>query len=599
MCSGAVNVPVVLVPSLAVFSRPVQAVPVPVEAQPVTAKEVSQKDTSPACLGSLPAGDACKPAVVRELSQETKTMPPSSSAPPVSAPVPQQLPTRSTDKPASCDKKRAPHASPAEDSASGNEEPAHGQAPTSSIDEAASARKDDPPEQLPANLPGEPASGNRGHVPPQKPASLGRSASCHEGYMPEELPASSPNEVASNSADHMVDAGEAVPMEAPVPPCPSTREARRASAPAILALKPQQYLPAYEAVVAQGGAPVAPVATQANAHSAPQDCLMPPIDQVSEQLQPHDAPAMDRADSAPVPEFTSAEGASGGDAMAPRPVSLPDLAAPHEDSALDEPGTPTGQDGNAPGATFASAVLSPHPEFTQHSRAPTQGGAENIGIHLKGHPEMQVACASPEAESINAESFLCTAPDIGAPDPVQHASTVADHGCSGSGKNDGPLASKGYPSNRVSGARLQAVDVHSTPPTSRQLEQAQGGIPLLKQPVPPLIIPLSNAELPHQRQHGSFPAGPESWSYDMHGPPAMVPEANGMPLHAGSSQQQRFKQQQLAGQSGAEEHDAFGPLLAPILGMDIGADPIIMEEDLARFDRDLASAWHQDASDMR
>ncbi|BDA44724.1 hypothetical protein COCOBI_06-2020 [Coccomyxa sp. Obi] len=605
--SGATDVPLVLVPSLAVFTGPVQAMPVPVEVQPATAKEVIQKDNSNACLVSLPPDNACKPAIPKELSQEINDNAPSSSAPPESAPVPQQLPTSSADKPASCEKKREP-AKPADDSASGDKKPAHGQGPTSSTDEAASARKEEAPGQLPAKLPGEPASGSKEHVPPQVPASSAHSsASCDEEHAPKELPASSHNESASDNADQPIDV---IPLEAPAPPCPSTREAR-SSALAILPLQPQQYVPVYEAVAAQGGSPEAPVGAQAKASTALQDCPMPPIDEGVEQpqggLQPHDAPAMDRADSAPVPEVTSTVGASFGDATPPCPVSLPDLGAPHEDSALDEPGTPTGQDGNAPGATFASATLSPHPDLTQRLPTQSKGMAESTGMALgdqKRHRETNLASASPEGQSFDAESFLHTAPGAHAPNPVQHASSAADHSSSGSSKNGRPFTSEGYPATyRVSGARLQAIDLHSTPPTSRQLEQVRGGIPLFKELVPPLTFPLSNAELPHQRQHGSFPVGVESRSYDMHGPPAaMWAETDGTPLQAGNSQEERFKQQQqqlLSAQSGAEEHDAFGPLLGPILGMDVGADPIAMEEDLARFDRDLASAWHQEASDMR
>lgn len=614
---GAINVPVVLVPSLAVFTRPVQAMPIPVEVQPATSKEVSQKDTSSACLGSPPPDDARKPADAKELSREAKNKAPLSSFPPESAP-PQQMPTSSADKPASGDKDHEPHQLPAnsaDDSASVDKKLAHGPGPTSSTDDAAPAQKEDAPGQLPAKLPGQPASGNKDHVSPQVPASLAdNSASCDKDYVPKEVPASSPNESASDNADHPLDVGAAVPLEAPAPPCPRTREARRAFAPAILTLQPQQYLPANEIVVALGGAPEVPVGTQANASTAPRDCPMPHVHECLEPrqggLQPHHVPAIDRADSAPIPEVTSAERASVGDATAPCPVSLPDLAGPHEASALDEPSTPTGQDGNAPGATFASAVLSPHPESTQCLPTQSNGRAENTGMALGNQEwphETQVASASPKGQSFDAESFLHAAPGAHAPDPVQHASTAADNGCSsssGSSKNGRPLASEGRPaSDRVTRAQLQASDLRSTPPTSRQMEQGRGGIPLFKEPVPPLAFPLSNAELPHQRQHGSFPVGLESRSYDMHGPPAMWADTDGTPRHAGSSQEQRFKQQQqqrlLSAQSGAEEHDAYGPLLAPILGMDIGADPITMEEDLARFDRDLASAWHQEASDLR
>ncbi|CAL8469538.1 g9079 [Coccomyxa elongata] len=614
---GAIDVPVVLVPSLAVFSRPVQTMPVPVEVQPATAKEVSQKDNSNACLVSRPPDNACKPGFTKELSQGTNNDAPSSSAPPNSAPVPKQLSTSSADKPASCDKDAGPHQLPAdlaEYSAFGDKKPANGQGPASSSDEAGSAKEEDTPGQLPANLSDEPACGSKEHVPPQVPASLAdKSASCDEDSVPKQLPASSPNEPASVIADHPLNVGAAVPLEVPAPPCPSTREARRASAPAILASQPQQYLAAYEAAVAQGGAPEVPLRTQANAITAPQDSPLPPVDEGIEQpqgdLQPHEAPAIDRADSAPVPEVTNAEGVSVGDAAALCPASLPILAAPHEDSALDEPGTPTGQDGNAPGATFASAALSPHPGSTQRLPTQSKGRAESTGMALgdqEWHHETQVAYASPEGQSLDAESFLHAAPSAHAPDPVQHASTAADHGCSsssGSSKNGRPLASEGRPaSDRVTGAQVQAADLCSTPPTSRQLDQGRGGLPLFKESVQPLTFPLSNAELPCQRQNGSFPAGPEVRSYDMHGPPAMWAETGGTPLHAGNSQQQRFKQQKeqlLSAQSGAEEPDAFGPLLGPILGMDIGADPITMEEDLARFDRDLANAWHQETFDMR
>lgn len=609
--------PVVLVPSLAVFSRPVQAMPVPVEVQPATATEVSQKDNSNACLASLPPDNACNPALTEELSQGTKHVAPLSSAPPNSAPVPKQLSTSSADKPASCDKKAPPHQLPAnlaEYSSSGDKKAANGQEPASSTDEAGSAKEKDTPGQLPVNLSDEPAPGSREDVPPQVPASVAdKSASCDEDSVPTQLPASSPNEPASDIADHPLDVGPAVPLEVPAPPCPSTREARRASAPAILASQPQQYLSAYEAAVARGGAPEAPVGTQANARTAPQDSPLPPIDEGLEQpqgdLQPHDAPAIVRADSAPVPEVTNALGPSVGDAAAPCPASLPILAAPHEDSALDEPGTPTGQDGNAPGATFASAAVSPHPGSTQRLPNQSKGRAESTGMALGDqvwHHETQVASASPEGQSLDAESFPHAAASAHAPEPVQHASTAADHGCSsssGSSKNGRPLASEGRPaSDRVTGAQLQAANLCSTPPTSGQLDQGRVGLPLFKESVQPLTFPLSNAELPRQRQSGSFLARPESQSYDMHGPPAMWAETGGTPLHAGNSQQQRFKQQKeqlFSAQSGAEEPDAFGPLLAPILGMDIGADHITMEEDLARFDRDLANAWHQEASDMR
>lgn len=146
--SGAVDVPVFLVPSLAVFTGPVKAMPVPVEVQPAAAEETSHDDNNSACLGSLPPDDACKPAVANELSQGTNKDSPSGSGPPNSAPVPQQAPTSSADEPASCTEEPGPHqlsADTADDSACGDKTPAHDNRPASSSDEGATASKEDAP----------------------------------------------------------------------------------------------------------------------------------------------------------------------------------------------------------------------------------------------------------------------------------------------------------------------------------------------------------------------------------------------------------------------------------------------------------------------
>ena len=423
-------------------------------------------------------------------------------------------------------------------------------------------------------------------VPVEAQPAAGQKAPTHEDKdgapqpgkvcTPPQLPKGSSDESAAGVRDEApaVDAG--LPLDPPAPPCPSTREARRASAPAVL---PSVCLPASRPAKQEAGTPK---------HAEAQD-ISDPVN------LPHNEPQTEKPptdkEAAQVGEGTP----EGESAEAQTPVTAPDLAMLCKEPAPEEPATPTGQACAGPASVSQSPLAVP----TNSSPARRRGRQPDSVADQEPPRKGQRASASAETQSFDADSLLQTASCTAAPELPKANAAAAEAGGSStccSSKNSRP---------QKKSAPQEGHGTNITAPSSRKLQQLQESMSK--------VLPVNNsAAVPHQRQHGkgkgAVSGEADAQGHNLHSQASMWLDT---PLNGGDSEgqdtpfahEQCYPQKPQQGpppSSAAAEHDAFGPLLGTIFGADVGADPMaIDDEDMALFDTDLANAWHHEPADTR